>query len=77
MSTHRVVKVELWAEDAIVLYDWLARADLDKIPTDHKAVKQALTDLFGRLDEIIPYEFDLTAARIADARDQVSKDMGW
>jgi hypothetical protein len=71
------MKLELWTEDAIVLFDWLENADLDLVPAEHKAVKQALTDLFSRLEEVVPYEIDLTDARVAAARHEVSKDMGW
>lgn len=51
------VSITLWRADAIVLFDWLMGADLNEVPADHKAVKQALTDLLGRLevDTDVPY----------------------
>lgn len=51
------VSLTLWRSDAIVLFDWLARTDLNTVPLDHPAVKQALTDLFTRLetDTDVPY----------------------
>jgi len=40
-------------------------------------VKQALVDLLSRLEESVPYEFELTPQRIAEAQRQVSQNMGW
>lgn len=76
------VSITLWRADAIVLFDWLKTADLDTVPADHKAVKQALTDLLGRLevDTDVPYGKSgsgLTQEEIDEARSQVSADMGW
>ena len=71
------VDIKLWLDDAIVLRDWLQQADLNQIPADHPAVKQALTDLFSRLEEVVPYVSDMSDQRIQEARDAVAKDMGW
>jgi hypothetical protein len=77
MATYPAVSIELCTEDAVVLFDWLQSTDLNLVPAEHRAVKQALTDLYSRLEEIVPYEFDLTAERVAAAQHEVSKDMGW
>lgn len=74
--------IKLWRADAIVLFDWLMSADLNEIPADHGAVKQALTDLLTRLeaDTDVAYGASgqgLTQEEIDDARREVSKDMGW
>ncbi|MFJ6652120.1 hypothetical protein ACIQLJ_04900 [Microbacterium sp. NPDC091313] len=69
--------VNLWVEDAIVLFDWLETVDLNAVPVEHKAVKQALTDLHSRSEERVPYDFTLTPEWVAAARHEVSKDMGW
>jgi hypothetical protein len=74
---HETVTIHLWSEDAIVLMDWLSQADLNSVPADHCAVKQALTDLASRLEEVVPYDYPLTAERLAKARHEVSKDLGW
>lgn len=77
MTPYPTVPIHLWSEDAIVLFDWLNTVDLDAVPAEHKSVKQALTDLLSRLEESVPYACDLTDERIADARNEVSKDMEW
>jgi len=77
METYPTVELRLWSEDAIVLFDWIQSVDLESVPAGHPAVKQALTDLFSRLEEIIPYEFDLTASRVRQARESVAREMGW
>lgn len=76
-ATYPAVSVELWTEDAVVLFDWLESTDLNLVPAEHEAVKQALTDLYARLEEIVPYEFDMTSERVAAAQQKVSKNMGW
>lgn len=75
MTSYPTVALSLWSEDAIVLFDWLQTADLELVPADHKAVRQALTDLLSRLEEVVPYDFSLSEERIARARHAVSKDM--
>jgi len=77
-----IVSLELWRDDAIVLFDWLKRTDLNTVPTDHSAEKQALTDLLSRLEghTDVPYGKSgtgLTQEEIEAARAAVSKDMGW
>ena len=77
MDTYPTITIELWTEDAIVLMDWLDRVDFDLLPADHRAVKQALTDLASRLEEVVPYEFEETPERLAEAQAAVSKNMDW
>ncbi len=77
MASYPSINLSLWTEDAIVLFDWLESVDLNSVPAEHKAVKQALTDLHSRLEELIPYEFPQTEERIEQARHEVSKDMDW
>jgi hypothetical protein len=76
------VSITLWRADAIVLFDWLMRADLNAVPADHPAIKQALTDLLARLemDTDVPYGESgagLVQEEIDRARADVAKDMGW
>ena len=71
------VTVKLWRDDAVVLYDWLKRTDLNTVPIDHPAEKQALTDLLSRLDGYtdVPYGGSgsgLTQAEIDAARAAVA-----
>ena len=67
--------------DAVVLFDWLTRADLNNIEIKHPAEKQALTDLLARLEDTdVPYGASgtgLTQDEIDAARADVGKDMGW
>lgn len=77
-----LVTLDLWRADAIVLFDWLARTDLNTVPIEHPAEKQALADLFARLelDTDVPYGESgtgLTQQEIDVARLEVAKDMGW
>lgn len=76
------VDVTLWRADAIVLFDWLHNVDLNTIPIEHPAEKQALMDLFTRLEGYtnVPYGSSgtgLTQEEIDEARAQVAKDVGW
>jgi hypothetical protein len=76
------VSITLWRADAIVLFDWLMSTDLNTLPADHPAVKQALTDLLTRLetDTDVAYGVSgdgLTQEEINGARGDVAKDMGW
>ncbi len=75
------VTIQLWRSDAVVLFDWLMSTDLDDVPADHPAVKQALTDLLTRLEEAsVGYGSSgsgLTQEEIDAARAEVSRDMGW
>jgi hypothetical protein len=76
------VSFKLWRADAIVLFDWLNCTDLNQVPAEHKAVKQALSDLLTRLETEtdVPYGASgtgLTQEEIDVARHEVSKDMGW
>ncbi len=70
------VGIELWRSDAIVLFDWLMSVDLNTIPTNHPAEKQALMDLLTRLetDTDVP---GVTQEQIDSARTEVAHDMGW
>ena len=47
------VDVRLWSADAVVLFDWLLKVDLETVPVDHPAQRQALADLFGRLGHVL------------------------
>lgn len=69
------VDLRLWRSDAIVLFDWLMNTDLNTVPITHPAQKQALTDLFARLEEMDVAES--TEEEIATAQGEVAKDMGW
>jgi phage tail protein X len=44
------ITVQLWRADAVVLFDWLMRTDLDTVPVTHPAQKQALADLLSALE---------------------------
>ena len=68
--------IGLWPPDAIVLFDWLMTVDFSKIPIEHKAQKQALTDLLTVLETQAPVA-DVTQAQIDRAQYEVSKDMDW
>lgn len=69
------VDLRLWRSDAIVLFDWLMNTDLNAVPITHPAQKQALTDLFARLEEMDVAES--TEHEIATAQNEVAKNMGW
>jgi hypothetical protein len=76
------VTLKLWRDDAVVLFDWLKRADLSTMPIEHPAEKQALSDLLSRfeVDTEVPYGRSgegLTQEEIDSARAAVSRDMGW
>lgn len=65
-----------------MLFDWLMSIDMDTIPIEHPAQKQALADLLTRLeiDTDVPYGqagTGLTESEISEARSEVAKDMGW
>jgi hypothetical protein len=47
------VDVRLWSADAVVLFDWLLKVDLEAVPVEHPAQRQALADLFGRLGHVL------------------------
>ena len=74
--SHPTVKLTLWRADAVVLFDWLMRTDLNTIPTEHPAEKQALTDLLGRF-EVETDVNSVTQDEIDAARAEVARDMGW
>ena len=75
------VSIELWRSDAVVLFDWLMSTDLDDVPADHPAVKQALADLLTRLEEAaVGYGSSgsgLTQEEIDAARAEASREMDW
>jgi hypothetical protein len=78
----QTVSLKLWRSDAVVLFDWLTKTNLDTVPIEHPAEKQALADLLTRLeaDTDVAYGLNgdgLTQAEIDAARTAVSKDMGW
>jgi len=68
------VNLEVWREDAIVLFEWLQALDFDALPVTHKAERQALTDLLSLLEQsMVPP----THEELAFARHEGSKDMDW
>jgi hypothetical protein len=76
------VTIRIWRADAIVLFDWLMHTDLNTVPIEHPAEKQALADLLSRLEDTtdVPYGDSgkgLTQQEIDTARAAVAKDMGW
>lgn len=77
-----VVSLEIWRSDAIVLFEWLMSIDLNEVPIEHPAQKQALADLLTRLetDTDVPYGRSgtgLTQAEIDTAQAEVARGMGW
>jgi hypothetical protein len=67
------VDVRLWRADALVLFDWLMRADLEKVPVDHPSERQALADLFGRLGHVLDVP---SRAQVDEAREQIVRHGG-
>ena len=59
-----------------MLFDWLMSVDLNAVPITHPAKKQALADLFTRL-ELETDVWDVTQEQIDAAREEVARDMGW
>jgi hypothetical protein len=59
------VDVRLWQADAVVLFDWLMRVNLDDLPFEDPAQRQALADLLGRLGHVldVPSRDQLAHAR--------------
>ncbi|AIV38785.1 hypothetical protein NI25_20000 [Streptomyces sp. CCM_MD2014] len=68
------VDISLWAPDVVVLFHWLMELDFDRLPVNHKAEKQALTDLLAQLDE---WALGTTESDLERAREIVARDMGW
>lgn len=68
--------LKLWSADAVVLFDWLSSLDWSELRVNHKAEKQALTDLATALETQVPV-MGVTQDQIDRARHEVSKDMGW
>jgi hypothetical protein len=71
-----VERLTLWADDAVVLYDWLMTTDLNTIPINHPAQKQALVDLLSRLEQDTHVE-GVTQEQITRAQEAVARSMGW
>ena len=71
-----VERITLWADDAVVLYDWLMETDLDTVPITHPAQKQALADLLSRLEQDTHIE-GVTQAQITRSQEAVARSMGW
>lgn len=75
------VELTLWRSDAIVLLAWLMRVDLNSLPIEHPAEKQALSDLSARLEETEAMYgtsgTGITQEEIDLARVEVARDMGW
>lgn len=59
------VDIRLWRADALMLFDWLMQVDLERVPVQHPAQRQALADMFGRLGEVldVPSRAQLDQAR--------------
>jgi hypothetical protein len=69
------VTVKLCKSDAVVLFDWLMTVDLNRVPIDHPAQKQALRDLLTALE----MQTDVpgaTVEEIGTAQAQVARDLG-
>jgi hypothetical protein len=69
-----VVRLDLWRDDAIVLYDWLMTVDLDVVPIAHRAQRQALLDLLTQLDWSVDPD-DMSDTQVARAQAAVAKAM--
>ena len=67
--------LDLWRSDAIVRFDWRMRTDLNALPIEHPAERQALADLLSRLET--SDVASVTQHDIDAARSEVAKDMGW
>lgn len=68
------VDITLWSADVVVLFHWLMELDFDRLPVEHRAEKQALTDLLARLEE---WALGTTEGDLKRARELVARDMGW
>ncbi|MFI6895255.1 hypothetical protein ACIBM4_14170 [Streptomyces sp. NPDC050256] len=64
----------LWQADVVVLFHWLMELDFDKLPVNHRAEKQALTDLLAQLEE---WAMETTRGDLERAREMVARNMGW
>lgn len=74
---HAVARIglDIWRADAVVLFDWLMTVDLDAVPIEHPAEKQALVDLLSALEQTEVAA--VTQGEIDQARDTVARNMGW
>lgn len=69
--------VRPWRAAAVVLFDWLMSTDLNRVPVEHPAQKQALADLLSRPEWDVDADIaGSTAEEIAAASEQVAKNMG-
>ncbi|MER5622759.1 MULTISPECIES: hypothetical protein [unclassified Streptosporangium] len=73
MAASDMTALSLWTADAVVLFDWLINVDLDQIPVQHLAQKQALMDLLQQLDRSVP---GYTHADIEQAHRLLTREMG-
>ncbi|MGJ6969255.1 hypothetical protein ACSDR0_45940 [Streptosporangium sp. G11] len=73
MAASDMTALSLWTADAVVLFDWLLSVDLDQIPVQHMAQKQALMDLLQQLDRSIP---GYTSDDIEQAQLLLTHEMG-
>jgi hypothetical protein len=55
------VTLSKWTADAVVLYNWLMRVDIEAVPHEHRGELQALTDLLTALTEHVEGAFGRTA----------------
>lgn len=73
MTALDMIALNLRTADAVVLLDWLISVDLDQLPVQHLAQKQALMDLLQQLDRSIP---GYTLADVEQAHLLLSQEMG-
>jgi len=45
------MSLQMWRADAVVLHHWLTTVDLETVPFEHPAQKQAFLDLLTELDQ--------------------------
>ncbi len=71
------VNVRLWRADAVVLFDWLMSTDLNLVPVEHPAQKQAPSALLSRLEWDVDADVaGATAAEIAAAKGAGGQEHG-
>jgi len=75
MSTESAVAISLTPDQALVLFEWLAREDgKDALPTEHPAELQVLWDLEAQLERVLvePFRPDY-AELLAAARERLTR----
>lgn len=56
MNDFPLLRLDLWSADAVVLHWWLTNVNLDGLPFEHPAQRQALVDLLTELDQTVAAE---------------------